>query len=359
MRKTIRILSVLTALALTALILVSCGAKSFSAYTLEDTKQYVTLGQLKGLEVSKSEVDAQIKETTDKILSSYSSLESTGKPAEKGQRATFSATCSVDGNVEESLAIAQTTALAGGSGTKITEINEGLVGMSAGETKEITAVIPEGYTSDNAFANKEAVFTVTVTDVQANTQPAELTDELVSQYFNGLYTTVEQYEAEGRRTTIENLAFTKAYSLVTFSDPGYPKDLAEQLYNEQMKEYKSYASQLGISLEYLAQVYGMDLSGLCSRVSQSAISTVRQQLVLTAICRSENLKGTDEDINQVLQDYMSSSNYADADAVYRAVGKDQILLSADWAAAYRFLGENAVVVDDTEAEPEQEPAAES
>ncbi|MBO4228785.1 MAG: hypothetical protein J5938_00330 [Clostridia bacterium] len=365
MRRMIRILSVLTALALLTLSLVSCGVKELTSYTFEDTKQYLELGQFKGLELKQSEIDEAVNEEVDSILSANTSLQSTGKPAEEGDRVTLSATCTVDGKTEDSLAISETTVLAGGtSPTKIAEINDILIGLSKDDVKEVSALIPDGYTSDDAFKGKEAVFTVTVADVKANVKPTELTDEMVSESSSGLYTTVEAFLEETRKSVMEDQAFSLAYSLVTFKDPGYPRDLAERNYNQQMEEYKAYASQLGISLEYLAQLYGVDLNTFCGRISQNAIGSVKRQLVLTAICRSENIQGTEEDLNDLVNSYIQGGTYADADAVYRAIGKDNLQLSADWSAAFRFLRENAVVTDDTgspnsESESEQETTPEA
>ena len=58
--------------------------------------------------------------------------------------------------------------------------DRGMLGMKAGETKDLTLTFPNPYTSNPDLAGKEVVFTVTVDSIKRTKNP-ELTDELVKE----------------------------------------------------------------------------------------------------------------------------------------------------------------------------------
>ena len=64
-----------------------------------------------------------------------------------------------------------------GEGYFIDELEEGIVGMKTGETKEIPVTFPEDYSED--LAGKEAVFSVTVNSISQEILP-EYNDEFVA-----------------------------------------------------------------------------------------------------------------------------------------------------------------------------------
>ncbi len=102
-----------------------------------------------------------------------------GAAAEEGDTVVIDFKGSVDGEEFEGGA-AEGQELELGSGRMIPGFETGIVGMKAGETKDITVTFPEDYQAEN-LKGKEAVFAITVTEVKKPSLP-ELDEEFFKRY---------------------------------------------------------------------------------------------------------------------------------------------------------------------------------
>ena len=137
----------------------------------------VTLGQYKGIEaektpvaVTEAEIDAEVKKLADR----NSTIETVERPVAEGDTAVIDFE-GFDNGVAFEGGKGEDYSLKIGSGTFIPGFEDQVVGMSAGEEKEINVTFPEDYGAAE-LAGKPVVFKVKVKEVKATNTP-ELDDE--------------------------------------------------------------------------------------------------------------------------------------------------------------------------------------
>jgi len=122
--------------------------------------------------------DEEVQETLDKIAESNKASEpakSKAKKVQKGNIAVIDFVGSVDG-VEFEGGKGENFKLEIGSGTFIPGFEDQLVGLKAGEEKDVEVKFPDEYGAEN-LAGKDAVFKCTVNEIHT-TVPAEINDDL-------------------------------------------------------------------------------------------------------------------------------------------------------------------------------------
>ena len=134
----------------------------------------VTLGQYKGIEAEKApvevteeEIDAEVKKLADR----NSTVETVDRPAELGDTTVIDFTGYIDGEPFEG-GDGDNHSLKLGAGTFIPGFEEQLVGVSAGEEKDVNVTFPEDYGAEE-LAGKPAVFKVKVKEVKATNTPEQ------------------------------------------------------------------------------------------------------------------------------------------------------------------------------------------
>ena len=144
-----------------------------------DLYPVVTLGQYRGIEVEKvnaevkeSEVDAEI----DRMAKNVARISTVDRPAKEGDTAVIDFEGFLNGTAFEG-GKGENHELLLGSGSFIPGFEEHVVGMSAGEEKEIHVTFPENYHSSE-LAGKAVVFKVKVHEVKETVLP-EKDDEFV------------------------------------------------------------------------------------------------------------------------------------------------------------------------------------
>jgi len=133
----------------------------------------VTLGQYKGLEVEKAEAsvtDEQVEAELDRMAQNVASTETVDRPAEMGDTANidfegFDAGVPFEGGKGEAFDLKL------GSGSFVPGFEEQVVGMSAGEEKDIDITFPEDYKAD--LAGKAVVFHVKLNKVTVTNVPTK------------------------------------------------------------------------------------------------------------------------------------------------------------------------------------------
>ena len=131
----------------------------------------VTLGQYKGLEVEKAEAavsDEEVEAELDRMAQNVASAETVDRPAQEGDTVVidfegFLNGVAFDGGKGENYELKL------GSHTFVPGFEEQLVGMSAGEEKDIDVTFPENYKAD--LAGKAVVFKVKVHKVDETHVP--------------------------------------------------------------------------------------------------------------------------------------------------------------------------------------------
>ena len=327
---------------------------------------YVTLGQYTDLPVEVQPIvitDEQVEESIkDRVLSAGIYDEVTDGTVQEGDVANIDFVGKKDGEAFEG-GTAEGYDLTIGSGSFIPGFEEGLIGVSVGETVDLNLTFPEDYTSEE-LAGQETVFTVTVNSIQ---RPSEITDEVISKLTEGAYTTLDGYrafvredlEAQEKNTqdsTVDMELMTLLYNTCTVNE--YPEELVQYSVGQMKDYYQQYADMYGVTFdEFISNYFGMDEETFNSEVEKAVTDNLQQELILGAIAEKENLQVTDEEYNQKAEEYALQFGYPDAETFKETYPREQIEHSITLDKAMTFVREHAqITVAETEAVTEAETA---
>ena len=166
-----------------------------------DVYPEVTLGQYKGIEVEKPEAtvaEAQIEAELNRMAENVASTETVERAAEMGDTANIDFE-GFDNGVPFNGGKGEGHDLKLGSNSFVPGFEEQIVGMTAGEEKDIDITFPEDYHAD--LAGKAVVFHVKLNKVTVTNVPA-LDDEFAKDVSE--FETLEELKADLRAKALEN-----------------------------------------------------------------------------------------------------------------------------------------------------------
>ena len=161
----------------------------------------VTLGQYKGLEVEKAEVtvsDEQVQAELDRMAQNVASTETVERPAKMGDTANIDFE-GFDNGVPFEGGKGDNFDLKLGSGQFVPGFEEQVVGMSAGDEKDIDITFPKNYHKE--LAGKPVVFHVKLNKVTETIVP-EQDDEFAKDVSE--FDTLDELKADIRAKALEN-----------------------------------------------------------------------------------------------------------------------------------------------------------
>ena len=186
-----------------------------------------------------------------------------------------------------------------GSGSFVPGFEEQIVGMKAGEEKDIDITFPEDYHAD--LAGKAVVFHVKVNEVKEPQEPV-VDDEFAKDVSE--FDTLEAFRAdlkaklvERREAQVENM-FQEAIraQLIDNMECEIPDGMIEVQLDHMMERYSANLQNQGISLEDYMNMMGMDVATLRATSREGAVRELQTQLALEAVAKAENIEVTDEEI---------------------------------------------------------------
>lgn len=179
-------------------------------------------------------------------------------------------------------------------------MDDEIIGMSEGETKEFTATIPEDYTNPD-LAGKEAHYTVTLKGVKVNELP-EVDGELAKSA--GAFENIEQLreaiqhqlrtqkETEARRELRDN-AVNQA---IEGSQVQVHPALVDDEVHTMMRETERMLEQSRLNLQQYLSIMRKSEEEYHKELEPDALQRVKRDLVLNAIADAEGIEATDEEI---------------------------------------------------------------
>ena len=290
------------------------------------------LGEYKGLEVTKlsTEVtDEEVQNLIDAQLAKKAELEIKEDEAiVEGDTATID----FEGFVGEEAfegGKGEDYPLEIGSGSFIPGFEEQLVGVKAGETKDVIVTFPEEYHAAE-LAGKEAKFVVTVKEVKTKVLP-ELTDAFAKE-LDAEVETVEALKAKIKETTqAQKDADSEGAlrdELVEKAAANAEVEIPEVMINTEIdrmvQEFGQRLQMQGMTLELYYQFSGQDEAALRAQMKDDAANRVRISLVLEAIASAENVTVTEEDVNAEIEK-MTAQFGMTVDQIKTALGGTAVL----------------------------------
>ncbi len=272
----------------------------------------VTLGDYKGIEVPKHEytvtdemVDAEIKRDRE----SMARFVAVDRPVENGDTVNLDYSGSVDG-VKFDGGTAENQELVIGSGRFIPGFEEQLVGMTVGQTQNITVTFPEEYHAKE-LAGREAVFEVKINDIRVKELPEaddefaqDISDfETFADYKSDLLKKLEERAEERRRHEFESDVLQCA---VDNAKLDLPDALIEDELNAMIDDLRHTMAQQGFTLEIFCEYTGKSIDQIREEYRPDAEIRAKTRLVLDAIANKESVEVTEEDINKAINDFLES-----------------------------------------------------
>lgn len=330
-------------------------------------KPEVELGEYKGLEVPKVSTEVSEEELTaelERLQQRHAEL----VVVEEGQAASGDVVVidyegSVDGELFEG-GTAERQSLELGSNTFIPGFEEQVIGLGTGDNKDVEVTFPEEYHAAE-LAGKKAVFKVKVHEIKRKELPA-LDDEFakdvsefdtLAEYKEDLKKQLASRKEEEAKATQENIVVEKA---AENADVEIPQGMINSEVRNMMRDFDNRLRQQGMNLEMFMSFSGQTEADLQNQMKNDAEKRVRNNLVLEAIGKQENLEVTEEDVNEELNN-MAASFKRSADEIRQILEsngsfdslKEEVLLRK----TIDFLLTNSKEVD-APAEEAKEEAAE-
>lgn len=268
-------------------------------------KPEVTLGEYKGVEVEKSDVevtDEDINKEVDKERENNSrTIDVDDRAVESGDIIKLDFDGSVDG-VPFAGGKAENYTLTIGSGSFIPGFEDQLIGTKIGEDKDVTVTFPEDYHEKN-LAGKEAVFKCKVNAITVKELPdaddefaSEVSEfETLAEYKEDIKKKLTEKKEKEARAKKEAQAVEKAVENATMEIPDAMIDTQVQ---SMMEDFARRMQSQGLSLEQYFQFTGMDAKKMHDQMKPEALKRIQNSLVLEAVAKAENIEISDEKVDE-------------------------------------------------------------
>ena len=311
-----------------------------------DVYPEVTLGQYKGLEVEKTPAqvsDAQVEAELNRMAQNVASTEVVEKAAEMGDTANidfegFDNGVAFDGGKGDNFDLKL------GSGQFVPGFEEQIVGMTAGEEKDIDITFPEDYHAE--LAGKAVVFHVKLNKVSVTNVPA-LDDEFAKDVSE--FESLEELKADIRakalesaeknaQANFENACVEKAAENTTVE---MPAALIEAELDNQMERFAYQLQMSGYSMDAYAKMMGGDVNTMRNAFRPQAEKQAKVNVTLTAIIEAEGIEATEDDMNAEFES-LAKQYELDVEKIKTMIPAEELRASIENRKAVKAITESAV-----------------
>ena len=191
-----------------------------------------------------------------------------------------------------------------GSRSFVPGFEEQVIGMKAGEEKDIDITFPEDYHAD--LAGKAVVFHVKVNEVKESQAP-EVDDEFakdvsefdtLAEYREDVKATLtKEKEDEARAVKEEKLI----EQIVEDAQMDIPEAMLETQQNSMAEDFAQRIQMQGISIEQYYQFTGLTKAALLEQLKPQAEQKIKSRLVLEAVAKAEGIETSDEEYNEEIK----------------------------------------------------------
>ncbi len=313
-----------------------------------DVYPEVTLGDYKGLEVEKAEVtitDEQVQAELDRMAQNVASTETVERPAQLGDTANINFE-GFDNGVAFNGGKGEKHDLKLGSGSFVPGFEEQIVGMSAGEEKDIDITFPEDYHAE--LAGKAVVFHVKVNAVTTTNVP-EQDDEFAKDVSE--FETLDELKADIRAKAEEralkqvNAAFEQACvdKASENATVELPNGLIEAELDNQMERFAYQLQMSGYSMEQYAKMMGGDMNTMRNAFRPAAEKQAKSNVTLAKIVEVEGITVTEEDLAAEYE-AMAKEYDMDVEKIKSMVPEAEIKTSLETRKAVKVITDSAIAV---------------
>lgn len=326
--------------------------------SVDSVEKYITIAEYKGI-VLDSTVEAVTEEDVEKQVQSNlkeksEEVTTKGAAVQTGDTVTINFVGTKDGVAFEG-GTANNYDVTIGEGTMIPGFEDGIIGMTKGETKELAVTFPEDYQKAE-LAGANAVFKITL---QSFRRPPELTDEWVAA--NTDFKTAEEYRASVRsqleesaqvqaENSLRSTAWTTVYTNSEVKE--YPQKDIDDAVAELKHQAQSYAQQGNMELEKFVESQGISMEDFEEQCQQYAQAKVKQNLIIQGIMDAEGMSLEDADSLAVQEQLVQQYGSGDLATLIDTYGQKAVDESIGLIRVENFIIANAnfegTGADDTE-----------
>ena len=266
-------------------------------------KPEVKLGEYKGLEVKQvsAEVTEEDVETEINKMQEQNARMVTveDRPVSDKDSILLNFCGSVDG-VEFEGGKAENYSLVVGSNTFIPGFEEQLIGMNAGDSKDVVVTFPEDYHSED-LKGKEAVFAVEINEIK-ETQLPKIDDEFVKdttefETLEELKNDIRTKAAESKKKSAEDAMKNEVVEkLAENIEVEIPEVMVKNEVDNMLKDFENNLRYQGMDLNTYYQYTGTSKEILEDQMKEDAEKRVRISLAVDAVSKSEGVEATEEDM---------------------------------------------------------------
>ncbi len=278
--------------------IVDVGKEGFTFKALVSVRPEAKLGQYKGLTAPKGEVKVTEKDIDEEMkpyVERATRLVSVKRKAKKGDTAVIDFEGFDNGTPFEG-GKGENYDLRLGSGTFVPGFEEQIVGMKAGEEKDIDITFPQDYHKE--LAGKAVVFHVKVNEVKEHKAP-EVDDEFakdvsefetLADFRKDLGEKLTQRREQQAQSDFENQVMEQ---LVANMECDIPDGMVESQLDRLMDDYAMRLQGQGISMDEYQKMMGMNADMVRASARPTALRQVQMELALTAVAKTEALEVSD------------------------------------------------------------------
>ena len=274
----------------------------FTFKALVTVQPEASVKEYKGLVVAKPEVKvtaADVKAEMKPYIDRASRLVSVDRKAKKGDVAVIDFEGFKDGVAFEG-GKGENYSLELGSGTFVPGFEEQVIGMKAGEEKDLDITFPENYTAD--LAGAAVVFKVKVNEVKERQEPA-LDDEFAKDVSE--FDTLDEFKKDlkeklkARRQQQADRDYETAVidALLENLVCDVPEAMVDYRADKMVEEQAMRMQQNGLNFQDYLKYMGLSMDDVRDQAKTAADRAVRTALALDAVAKAEGIEVTQEELD--------------------------------------------------------------
>lgn len=292
-------------------------------------KPEVTLGEYKGIEVEKKEVEVTDEEVDTEINrvreSNARMIDIDDRAAQDGDTVVIDFDGYVDGKQFEG-GKAEDYSLVLGSHSFIDNFEEQLEGKNIGEDVTVNVTFPENYQAEE-LQGKPAEFKVKIKEIKVKELP-ELDDDFAQDVSN--FDTIAEYKEDLKKKLAENKEEalkrereeTVIGKIIENAQMDIPEQMVEAQTRQMTQEFAQRLSSQGLSIDQYMQFTGLKPQKMIEELKPQALKRIQSRLVLEAVVAAENIETSEDELNKEIEN-MASMYQMEVDKLKEVIGEEE------------------------------------
>ncbi|MBQ8084627.1 MAG: trigger factor [Lachnospiraceae bacterium] len=303
--------------------------KDFIYTALVAVKPEVTLGDYKGVEIEKIDVEVTDEDVEAALLNEQKqnarNVPVEDRPAKLDDEVSLDFEGFVDGVAFEG-GKGENYQLKLGSHSFIDTFEDQIVGKNIGEEFDVNVTFPEDYQAED-LAGKPAVFKCKLNGIK-ETQLPELDDDFAAdvsefdtldEYKEDLKATLKVRKEKEAKNEKESRVVDK---IIEGAQMDIPAPMLDTQKEQMLNEFAQQLSYQGLSIDQYFQFSGMTKEKFMETSEPEAERRIKSRLVLEAVAKAENIEVSEDDLNAELEK-MAETYQMEPDKLKDLVGNSE------------------------------------